>query len=100
MRPEYHSSDGDDLTHYFIIFTQCPVQLIIVVFEFIFLKQHYPSTVRYVHTHAIWGKKKKRTGAKKKKRMGAKKEMRTGIKGMGVKKGKEERERKGKGVKM
>ena len=62
MRPQYHSSDRDDLAHYFIILTQRPVQFIVIVFEFIFLKQHDPSTVRYVHTHAIWGKRGKRDG--------------------------------------
>ena len=72
MRPQYHRSDGDNLAHYFIILTQRPVKFIVIVFEFIFLKQHYPSTIRNVHTHAILGKKGKRDGDKKEKRAGVK----------------------------
>jgi hypothetical protein len=81
MRPQHHSSDRDDFAHYFIIFTQRPVQLIVIVFEFIFLKQHDPSTVRYVHTHAIWGEKEKGAGVKKEEGTGVKEGMKIRKKG-------------------
>ena len=36
------------------------MEFIVIVFEFIFLKENYAGTVRNVHTHAVWGKEGKR----------------------------------------
>lgn len=68
MRSQYHSSDRDNLAYYFIIFTQRPVEFIVIVLEFVFLKENNAGTVWNVHTHAVWDKEGKREKEVKKEK--------------------------------